>query len=245
MAQGITTPYVGTDAATLEAEPRNARHGGDGRRYLPRRSVLPSGRALLGGVLVAAAAVGTFAAWRQASGAPDTSYVVARHLLHPGQRLAEDDLRLERVALPASMADAAFSDAGDVIGRVALGPIGEDGLLQAAQLSESPSDVDHWVEVSFTLPRDRAVDGRLRSGDRVDVFVTRDDHTSLVLEYIQLIDIRDAGGSSLVASTDVTVTVGLEDATRRVDLIQAVRAGDVTFVRSKHQPWDATGIEDG
>lgn len=246
MARGITTTrYVKADPPTLDVESADAPHGGAGRRYLPSRSVVPSGRALVGALLVASAAIGTFAVWRQASGTPDTSYVVARQPLQPGQRLAEDDLRLERVALPTSMADAAFGDTDDVIGRVALGPIGEDELLQAAQLSESPSDVDSWVEVSFTLPRDRAVDGRLRSGDRVDVFVTRDDHTSPVLEYIQLVDIRDAGGSSLVASIDVTVTVGLEDATRRADLIQAVRAGDVTLVRSTNQPWDATGVEDG
>lgn len=246
MAQRITSSgYVGTDAAPLDIEAATARHGRNGRRHLPSRSVLPTGRALLGGLLVAVAAVGTFAAWRQASGGPDTSYVVAQQSLQPGQRLSEDDLRRERLALPPSMADAAFNDPDDVIGRIALGPIGEDELLQAAQVSESPSDVDHSVEVSFTLPRDRAVDGRLRSGDRVDVFVTRDDHTTLVLERIQLIAIRDAGGSSLVAGTDVTVTVSLEDAPRRADLIQAVRAGDVTLVRSTHQPWDVTVVEDG
>ena len=86
--------------------------------------------------------------------------------------------------------------------------------------------------MSFTVPRDRAVDGRLRSGDRIDVFVTRDEDTRAVLEHIQVIHVREATGPSLVANADLTVTVALEDASRRVDLIDAVRTGDVTLVRT-------------
>jgi Flp pilus assembly protein CpaB len=231
-----TTGYVGAD-------PDSPRHRGSGRLHIPGRSVLPSARAILGGLLITVAAVGTFATWRQTSATPDTAYVMARQPLEPGHRLTGDDLRLEQVALPGALADAAFSDVEDVIGRVTLGPIGEGELLQSGQVSENAEAPDPHVEVSFTLPRDRAVDGRLRSGDRVDIFVTRDDITSPVLEGIQVVAVTDGGGSSLVSGTDVTITVGLEDVTRRVDLIHAVRAGEVTLVRSTSNVARPAGIE--
>lgn len=231
-----TTRYVGT-------EHEDPRHRGAGRLHIPARSVLPSARALLGGLLITVAAIGTFAAWRQASGIPDTTYVMARQPLESGHRLNDEDLGVERVALPGALAEAAFTDVDDVVGRVTLGPVGEGELLQASQVSEAAQVPDPHVEVSFTLPRDRAVDGRLRSGDRIDVFVTRDDITGPVLERVQVIAITDGGGSSLVAGGDVTITVGLEDPARRADLIHAVRAGEVTLVRSTHNGATPAGVD--
>lgn len=231
VTQGISTRHDGPHVPSLGGGSDTPRHAGDAGRHVPGRSIVPSGRAVVGGLLVAVAAVGTFAAWQQASGAPNTAYVVAREPLEPGQRLAADDVELQRIQLPDSVAGAAFSDEANVLGRVTLGPVGAGELLQATQLSEPPNAISH-VELSFTLPRDRAVDGRLRSGDRIDVFVTRDEGTSAVLEHIQVVDVREATGPSLVANADVTVTVSLEDATRRLDLIDAVRTGDVTLVRT-------------
>jgi Flp pilus assembly protein CpaB len=233
-----TTHYAG-------AEHENPRHRGAGRLHIPARSVFPSARAILGGLLITVAAVGTFTAWRQASGLPDTTYVTARQPLESGHRLSEGDLDVERIALPGALAQAAFTEVDDVVGRVTLGPIGEGELLQVSQVSDAAEVPDPHVEVSFTLPRDRAVDGRLRSGDRIDVFVTRDDITGPVLERVQVIAITDGGGSSLVSGTDVTITIGLEDPTRRTDLIHAVRAGEVTLVRSTHDVAHPAGANGG
>ena len=117
-------------------------------------------------------------------------------------------------------------------GRVALGPIAEGELVQAGALSEPGSGVP-TAEVSFALARDRALDGRLASGDLVDVFVTVDAGTSLVAERVQVVTVTD-GGASFATGAELTVTLALTDPAVRDDLIQAVRAGEVTLVRATH-----------
>ena len=205
--------------------------GGAARRRIAGRPVLPSGRALVGALLLAVSGVVTFAAWQQASGVPDHAYVVAERSLAPGERLTADDLAVVRLDLPRRVAGDAFGDVDALVDRVTLGPVGAGELVQAAQVSEA-SSATPLVEVSFALPRDRALDGRLRSGDRVDVFVTYDDYTAAVVDGAEVVTVGDAGGSALGPAGDVTVTLALEAASRRAQLVHAVRVGEVTLVRS-------------
>src|SRR5687768_720166 len=57
---------------------RGGAAGALGGRAVRRRSALPTGRAVVGGFLVALAALGIFAAYSSATAGPTTSYVVAR-----------------------------------------------------------------------------------------------------------------------------------------------------------------------
>ena len=202
------------------------------RRRIERPRRLPGGRAVVGGLLVALAGVGTLVAWQQASGTPDARYAVAARALRPGEALAAGDVRLVPVDLPRGVAGGAFRDADAVAGRVPLGPIAEGELVQVGALSEPGSAVP-TAEVSFALARDRALDGRLASGDLVDVFVTVDAGTSLVAERVQVVAVTD-GGASFATGAELTVTLALTDPAVRDDLIQAVRAGEVTLVRATH-----------
>jgi Flp pilus assembly protein CpaB len=214
------------------------------RRQVTPRPVLPSGRAVVGGLLLAVAVVGTFTAWQRAAGGPDTSYAVARRPLQPGEQVTADHVRLVPAELDSGSADRAFRTSDAVVGRVALGPIGEGELIQRSLLCDAASTTP-LTEVSFALPRDRAVDGRLRSGDRVDVFVTYDDHTGEVVQGAQVIGIGGSeAAASLAGDLDLTVTLGLEDGARRAELVHAVRAGDVTLVRST-QSGETTDRGDG
>lgn len=186
---------------------------------------------MVGALLMAVSAVGTFAGWHHITSRPQTAYVVAARPIPPGHVLVPGDLRLVRMALPHDVAAGAFTDVAAAAGRVALGPVSEDGLVQAAVLSEGRQG-DPPAEVSFALSRDRAVDGRLRSGDRIDLFVTEGDRTRAVLEGVPVVRVADTGNASVVASGDVMVTVGLEDPADRRDLIHAVRVGEVTLART-------------
>jgi Flp pilus assembly protein CpaB len=181
---------------------------------------------------VALAGLGTLVAWQQASGTPDRSFVVADRPIRPGESVTADDVRLVPVDLPDGVAAAAFDDVAEVVGRVALGPLGEGEFVQAAQVSE-PGDAAPTAEVSFAVARDRAVDGRLGSGDLVDVFVTDDLGTRAVAERVQVVTVTD-GGSTLTSASDLTVTLALTDPGSRADIVQAIRAGEVTLVRSTH-----------
>ena len=202
---------------------------GDRRRVLDR-AVLPSARATVGALLLALSGVVTFVAWQHASGPPDQSYVVAGQPLPPGERIGAADLRLMPLDLPDGVAAAAFSDPDAVVGRVALGPVGEGELVQSSLLSEGRS-TEPTVEVAFALSRDRAVDGQLRSGDLVDVFVTYPDQTVAVGTGVRVI--RLSGGDGFTESGQVTVTLALgADRGLAAALIHAVRVGEVTLVRS-------------
>lgn len=208
------------------------------RRRVERLRGLPSSRAVVGGVLVGLAGVGTLVAWQRAAGTPEQAYVVADRAILPGETLSPDDVRLQPIDLPGSVAGAAFTDAATVADRVAIGVIGEGELVQVSQLSEA-GVAAATAEVSLALERDRAVDGRLRSGDLVDVFVTHDDRTEAVVERVRVVEVADAGGSSFTSASQVTVTLALTDAARRAPVIHAGRAGEVTLVRSTHLPADA------
>lgn len=204
------------------------------------RPLLPSARAAVGGLLLALSGVGTFVAWQQASGVPDRSYVVARRSIGPGERLATADLRLVPIDLPDVVATTALGELDDVVGRVTLGPIGQGELVQATQVSD-PRAAEPVVEVSFALARDRAVDGQLRSGDLVDVFVTYPDQTSVVAEEVPVVTATQAGSGSFTDGGQVTVTLALPATgrDRRADVIHAVRVGEVTLVRSTHAAGEA------
>jgi SAF domain len=206
---------------------------GFARRAIDRRMGLPGARAIVGGLLVAVAGVCTFVAWQQASGTAGRSYAVAARLIHPGESLTAADVRFEPMELPAGLSATAFTDASGVEGRVALGPIGDGELVQLGQVSE-PGQASPAAELSFSIPRDRAVDGRLRSGDLVDVFVTDDGGTSAVAEGMQIVDAAARDGGSFGGTGELTITVTIADPALREPLIQAVREGEVTLVRSTH-----------
>ena len=207
--------------------------GGVARRIVDRRMGLPGARAIVGGLLVAVAGVCTFAAWQQASGGDGGPYAVAARPILPGQSLTADDIRFEPIDLPAGLSAVAFTDASGIEGRVALGPIGDGELVQLGQVSD-PGQSSPAAELSFSVARDRAVDGRLRSGDLVDVFVTDDGGTAAVAEGVQIVDAAAHDGGSFGTSGELTITVTIADPALREPLIQAVRQGELTLVRSTH-----------
>src|SRR5437870_3424343 len=89
----------------------------DPSRTLTRRRNLPSGRAVVGGFLVAVAALGAFVAARGTGGGPSQHYVVLTHDVIAGTTLRATDLRTVAVDLPADMAGRAFTDPAAVIGK--------------------------------------------------------------------------------------------------------------------------------
>lgn len=202
------------------------------RRVVRRSPGVPGSRAVVGGMLIAAAAVGTFVSWRQASNPARHAYAVSSRALQPGDPLTADDIRYEAMDLPAGVAAQAFDTPADLEGRVLVAPVGEGELLQHGVVSDQ-GERDPAAEVSLALARDLAVDGRLRPGDTVDVFATHDDATSPVATGLRVIAISDGGGS-FADGSEITVTLGLSQPTDQAAVIHAARAGQVTLVRTTH-----------
>lgn len=96
---------------------------------------LPGGRALLGGVLVACAALGLFAATRPRSTVPATSYFVTRRALTPGHRLRASDLGTEPIELPDVVAGTALPANRDLVGSVVLQATPQGALLSRASVA--------------------------------------------------------------------------------------------------------------
>lgn len=223
----VMTRPIGGDAAPDVG-------AGAPRRVVARTPGVPGGRAVVGGLLVALAGVGTFLSWQQASGTPDRSYAIADRTLRPGDPITADAVRFEPIDLPDDVADAAFRTPAELEGRVLVAPVGEGELLQAGALSDQGQGPPA-AEVSVALGRDLAVDGRLRTGDTVDVYATHDGGTSLVAEGVRVVSVTEAGGS-FGDGRELTVTLALTDPARRVPVIHAARDGQITLVRTTHVP---------
>jgi Flp pilus assembly protein CpaB len=216
---------------------------GPPRRVVTRVPGVPGGRAVVGGLLIALAGVGTFVSWQRASGTPDQSYAVADRALEPGEPVTSDAIRFVPIDLPADVAAAAFGSAAQLEGRVLVAPVGEGELLQRGVLSDQ-AQAEPAAEVSIALARDLAVDGRLRAGDTVDVYATYDTGTELVASGVRVISVTESGGS-FGDGRELTVTLALTDQSRRIPVINAARDGQVTLVRTTHVTRNSTSTGAG
>jgi len=208
---------------------------GDGpRRRIDRRVPLPGGRAVVGGLLVALAAVGVFAAWTGATDEPTRPVVVARGDVRPGDVLDPADLEVRELDIPDALASSAYSDPAGLVGAVAVAPLAEGDLVQHSAVVERAAGAEGAAaELSFAIDSDRAVDGRLQVGERVDVLATFgtgiDAETEVVVQGAQVLSAtRDDRG---VGAVRLVLTLGL-DGDDVVALTHAVRAGEVTVVRT-------------
>jgi Flp pilus assembly protein CpaB len=201
-------------------------------RTVARPAGVPGGRAVLGGVLVALSGLATFMMWTRATGTPEHAYAVAADTLDPGDPVGPNAVRWVRTDLPAGVAGAAFSDAAGLEGRVALAPIAEGELIQAASLSDQGGH-DPTAELSVALARERAVNGRLRAGDLVDVYATTQDGTQQVAGGIRVLDVSEATGA-FDGGGDLTVTLGVSRAGEEVAIVDAASHDAITLIRTTH-----------
>jgi hypothetical protein len=156
--------------------------------------------------------------------------VIARHAIRIGEVLDAADLRVVTADLPAD-ATGTFADLDAILGRVALGPIGAGEIIQAGSLTDDRA-AGSAHEVALLLPREQVAVGRLKQGERVDVFVTRDDRTTSVVRGAQVVQIGTEGDGTLTSEREVSIVVAAPSGEAAAALVHALRTGDVTVVRS-------------
>lgn len=224
-----------TDPFGAPASRRERRRIDQHAARLPRpRRGLPDSRAVVGGLLVATAALGSWWVTAGAGQATPTSYLVAARPIDPGQRINADDVRFLPLTLSPAVAASAFTDARAVAGSVALGPIGAGGLIQEHTIGPS-TGTRSGREISFAVETPWAVDGALRSGDRIDVFATStesaDGRTTKVLAGVVVRHLSSTGGG-LGEPTGLTITVAVDDLTDLDAAVSALRIADLTVARA-------------
>lgn len=221
-------------ASPREALPAPERGNGQPRSLRPRGG-LPSGRAVIGGFLVAVAAVGTFVAYSLANAPPQTSYLVATADIAQGQTV--DVGRLGRIVmhLPDPLSQTTYQDPDQVVGTVALAPIREGQLLQQGMLAATTEQRLH--EVSFSVPSDRAFAGSdpLQPGEHIDVIATysagQRDFSRDVVRGALVLAVGAPGSDGLASRDRQRITVGLADPEEVVALTHALEAAAVSIVR--------------
>ncbi|MFN2505429.1 MAG: SAF domain-containing protein [Acidimicrobiales bacterium] len=187
----------------------------------------------MGGLLVAAAAVGLYAASSTASGGPRHSYVVARHGVAPGTRLSAADLNRLPLDLPPALAQRAFRDTGTLEGATVVAPLAAGELVQASAVV-AKSSAPGSREITFAVPR-ATLAPTLEGGERIDVvatFGTGVDAFSSVVSRQALVVGLDRGRERVGAGDDAAVTVAIEDPAEAVALAHAIQLGRLTVVRA-------------
>lgn len=218
---------------TRGAEPATNGAGSAPRRTTGRRGALPNGRAVVGGLLVAAAAVGTYAAWTAADDPPSTRYAVAARDVAVGEVLEAGDIDLVAFDAPPGIAGAGFDegDAGLLIGQVTVAPIAAGDLLQRSAVVV-PEDAERARQLSFPIDVADALAGTIERGERVDVLVTYggdDAVTEIVVRGAVVAEIRGDGDD---AGGQVVVLLSIPDDADLLALATAVRRGELTLVRT-------------
>jgi Flp pilus assembly protein CpaB len=207
---------------------------------ITRHRGVPGGRAVLGGVLVALAVVGVFVAYGRASRSPTDPVVVAAREIRTGEVLDAADLRVVDGDLPSGTGATAFSSVDELAGHVALGPIGDGEIVQAGSVTADAAEAG-LHEVALTLPRRQVAVGRLKVGERVDVFVTYEERTSSVVRGAEVVLISADDDASLTSERDVSLVIAVPSGDAVAAVVHALRTGDVTVVRSTFA--DATAEE--
>lgn len=229
---------VQTYSATRANGSGDSSPGRSTRRSIPLRRGMPSGRAMVGALLIAIAMVAAVGLSR-ASGAPATQPVlVASGAIAPFDTLGPHNLSVADLALPDEILDFTYSDPADLVGTVSRSHIAPGEILHPGDVVESTGAQRAAAparEVSLRIDHDRAVDGRLDTGDRIDVLATYgngvDALTFVVLADVPVLSVATAD-SRIGSSGTVVLTLALDRRRDTVALAHAVDNADLTVVRT-------------
>jgi len=210
-------------------------------RRVGRHRGLPGGRAVVGALLVAAAAVGVFAAHLRATAEPGTRYLVANADLDAGTRIdaADVDTLFGHVPLELAPAVAEHSillEARDeLVGRVLTAPMARGDLLSRTVLADDGGVPDAFT-MSFPVASADAVAGSLQRGQRVDVLATYGTgdaaYTTYVVAGVPLVAVDRPGEGGFGAGDQRILTVALAEQHQVQALAHAVAVAQVVVTRA-------------
>jgi hypothetical protein len=201
---------------------------------------------VVGGFLIALAAVGIFAAYTGATADDRQGYLVSRQDLPIGHRIESADLATLAMDLPPELQRRAARDPSRLVGTVVIGPLAKGELIQASDVAPVGEEANTGPQVSFAIDSARALDGRLKVGEVVDVVATYDaagsGQTLVVSRGARVVE-RSKPTSTLSDGGKEVITLSVPTRTDILAVAHAANAGDVTLVRVTGQPPQLAGSE--
>jgi Flp pilus assembly protein CpaB len=210
---------------------------------------------VIGGLLVAAAAVVVFALALSSAGGSRTSYVVGARPLAAGAVIGPGDTTTARLQLTGPAAAAAYRASGQLIGRTVAVAVAPGQLIEPSMLAGPPGAPSRPVSISVDSDSVAAV----APGQSVDVLSTPGTGSSapgasagssapvvsVVMRGATVLSLgrTDTGLLSGASSGTVVATLGVSDLQEAEQLVQAAHAGSVELVQA--EPGDGRGLGPG
>ncbi len=177
------------------------------------RVARPNSRALVGGFLVAAAAVGLFATVASADSRPATRVLAVNRDLGAGAVITRLDLEELAVDVPDDVQAGLVVDAATVVGSVLVHDVAAHSMLRVDDVVAVGTQAG-FEEVSFSVPTSRALGRAFTPGERVDVLATFEDTagacTDRIVRRALVADFR-RGDDQLGARDDVVFVLAVAD----------------------------------
>lgn len=182
------------------------------RSFRPRRG-LPTGRAVVGGLLIAIAGVGAFAVATSGNDQPTTEYLVVVRDIEPGEAVGLDDISFEAMDLSPAVAANALRTTRGLEGATALRLLRAGELVDVRTLRGAPfvdgQPVAAVHELTFPVRQNRTP-SRLDRGDRVTILAHTDGDV-LVTALEDAVVLSYDTTSSGIGGVDGVLTLALAD----------------------------------
>lgn len=202
------------------------------RTISPRRS-LPSGRAVVGALLICVAGLGTFALTTTGDAGPDTRYVVTTRDIDAGEQLTDADVTFEAMVLSDELARRTINTLDGLDGATALRDLRTGALIDVADVISGTGADGAGAqihEVTFGVPLDRTPSS-LVVGDRVTVLATIAGSTHLTVEDAPVLEI-DRQPDQIGSTGRGVLTVAIDAPETVMDIAHLTQIAEITVVRS-------------
>lgn len=191
---------------------------------------LPSGRAVLGGLLITLAVLAVLLATRIGDDATFQDVVVARRDLAPGTILEADDVAQVRIRLDESVGFIA-TDTDDVVGNVLLGPLSRLEFVQTSNLAGGPANgvPAGLAEVSIPIEPQRAP-ARLAPGEIISVLATFDDDPTTTVLIADRVVVLSYSTDATEFAREGVLRLGIDDGRVAARIVNAVDDGEIHVI---------------
>ena len=205
------------------------------RSIVPRRS-LPSGRAVVGALLITVAAIGTFVLAQGGDQTPTTRFLVVTGPVDAGDDVSTSDFEAVPIELPPQVAATALPTNALADGATALRTLRPGTLVTNGDLLPATAGTPPQPVHELTIPVSKSrIGAGIVTGDRVTVLATiRSPDSSRTVVAVEDAEVLRwvAGDEGIASAATGVLTLALENPEQVLALTHVLDQGDTTVVRT-------------